>query len=49
MDGGRRVRVVGLDEIVDSLLTLSEQRTYINDPVVMTMKVLRLAGRLRSE
>lgn len=42
------VRVVGLTEIVDSLVELAGRRTYTDDPVVMTIKALAAAGRLPS-
>ncbi len=41
------VRVVGLLEIVESLVVVAGRRTYTDDPVVMTMKALAAAGRLR--
>lgn len=46
---GGPVQVVGLVEIVDRLREVSSRKTYINDPVVMTLKVLRAAGLLREQ
>lgn len=43
------VKVIGLEEIVDSLVNLAEKRTYTDDPVVMTVKALAAANRLRRE
>jgi hypothetical protein len=40
------VRVVGLKEIVDSLMAVAERKTYKDDPVIMTVKALGAAGRL---
>jgi hypothetical protein len=40
------VQVVGLGEIVDALLGLAEKRSYIDDPVVMTVKALAAARLL---
>lgn len=41
------INVVGLSEIVKELQLLADRRTYINDPVVMTLKVLKSAGLLK--
>jgi hypothetical protein len=41
------VGVVGLEEIVTALVSVAERRTYTDDPVVMTIKALAAAGRLR--
>lgn len=41
------VEVIGLDEIVRQLLAATTSRTYINDPVLMTLKVLRAADLLK--
>jgi hypothetical protein len=41
------VNVVGLTEIVQALTRLAVQKTYINDPVIVTLKVLKMAGLLR--
>jgi hypothetical protein len=46
---GGPIQVVGLVEIVDRLRDVSSRKTYINDPVVMTLKVLRAAGLLREQ
>jgi hypothetical protein len=40
------VHVVGVKEVVDSLIGLLSKQTYIDDPVVMTVKALHAAGRL---
>lgn len=45
--GAPEVKVVGLTEVVTTLIGLAEQRTYRNDPVVMTIKALMEEGRLR--
>lgn len=42
------VRVVGLTEIVDALIGLAGRRTYTDDPVIMTIKALAAADRLKS-
>jgi hypothetical protein len=44
--GLRPVEVIGLDEIVNQILGMVHKRTYLNDPVVMTLKALQHAGRL---
>jgi hypothetical protein len=41
------VEVISLREIVDVLVELSEKKTYVDDPVVMTVKALAVAGRLK--
>jgi hypothetical protein len=40
------VQVVGLKEVVTSLVQLGKARTYIDDPVVMTVKALAAADRM---
>lgn len=40
------VEIVDLGQIVDRLLRLAKSRTYIDDPVVMTVKALAAANRL---
>ena len=45
--GGKSVQVVGIEEIANALTEMTESRTYHDDPVVMTVKVLRAAGKLR--
>jgi hypothetical protein len=40
------VQVVGLNELVERLVSLASKRTYVDDPVVMTVKALATAGRL---
>ena len=44
--GAGPVEVIGLTDIVEALLGVSESRTSVNDPVAMTMKVLRHTGHL---
>lgn len=39
-----RVRVVGLEEITGALVTLGRRGTYIDDPVIVTVKALDAAG-----
>lgn len=43
---GGPVQVIGLTEIASKLLELANRKTYINDPVIVTLKVLRAAGAL---
>lgn len=43
------VRVVGLNDIVSSLIGLAKQKTYFDDPVLMTVKALMTAGRISGE
>jgi hypothetical protein len=43
------IKVVGLDEIVEAALGVARSATYINDPVVMTLKALKAAGRVGSK
>lgn len=45
--GAGRVRVVGLAEIVEAVLRVADSGTYVNDPVVMTLKALKAANRLQ--
>ncbi|MFC1994342.1 hypothetical protein ACFLVI_03660 [Chloroflexota bacterium] len=45
---GKGVRVYDLDTIMEGLLKAAEPNTYMDDPVVVTVKALQLAGRLRS-
>jgi hypothetical protein len=40
------VEVISLEEIAKTLMDIAERKTYINDPVVVTMKVLHARGRL---
>jgi hypothetical protein len=40
------VQVVGLEEVVAALINLAGRKTYTDDPVVMTVKALRQAGKL---
>lgn len=48
VDDGVSMKVVGLEEIMDGLMLEAQSRTYINDPVIMTIKALDAAGRLNS-
>jgi hypothetical protein len=43
--GKGSIRVVALDEIVRSLFSVLESKTYINDPVISTLKALAEASR----
>lgn len=43
------VRVVGLKEIVGQLLQQAERRSYIDDPVLVTVKALAAADRIKAE
>ena len=45
--GAGPIQVVNLEEIVRGLIEASESTTYVNDPVVMTIKALQKAGYLR--
>jgi hypothetical protein len=45
--GSGKVKVFGLKEILESLLRVAESRTYVNDPVVMTLKALKHAKLLK--
>jgi hypothetical protein len=47
--GAGPVEVYGLNEIVRALLKIADSKTYINDPVVMTLKALRAAGVLHED
>jgi hypothetical protein len=40
------VQAIGLNEVVSALVGLAAKRTYVDDPVVMTVKALAAAGRL---
>lgn len=44
--GGKPVQVIGIQEIGESLTQIAESKTYHDDPVVMTVKVLRASGKL---
>lgn len=44
--GGGPVRVVGPEEIATKLVELADRKTYINDPVVAALKLLRGTGLL---
>lgn len=43
------VRVVALPEILDALIAYAERKTYVDDPVVMTVKALAADGRFAPE
>ena len=45
-DCGVRFEVVGLDKILHGLMEKAKERTYVNDPVIMTLKALDAAGKL---
>lgn len=47
--GGGPVEVIGLGPIVAGLLRAMTERTYFNDPVLMTLKTLHASGVLRDE
>lgn len=42
--GGKPVRVVGLTEIMERLVDVAKSKTYVDDPVVVTLKALRSEG-----
>ncbi len=44
--GAGPVKVYDLDMILHQVLTVTESKTYMNDPVVMTLKALKQSGRL---
>jgi hypothetical protein len=44
--GGGCVQVIGLSELIQTLRDVASRGTYINDPVVVTLKALREAGQL---
>jgi hypothetical protein len=43
------VHVIGLHDIVGSLIELAKQKTYFDDPVLMTVKALMAADRISGE
>jgi hypothetical protein len=43
------VEVIGLDRIVGGLVEQAESRSYIDDPVLVTVKALNAANRLGAE
>jgi hypothetical protein len=43
------VHVIGLNDIVGSLIGLAKQKTYFDDPVLMTVKALMAAERISGE
>lgn len=45
--GGGPVEVVGLMDLIKTLQEVANRKTYINDAVVMTLKVLQAAGLMR--
>lgn len=42
------VRLVTLDEILNSLLDLAATKTYVDDPVLMTVKAFIAGGRIQA-
>jgi hypothetical protein len=42
----RELPVYDIETIVDTLVTEAEKKTYRNDPVIVTLKALKAAGRL---
>jgi hypothetical protein len=42
-----RMRVVGLSEIVAGVIAAAKRKTYLDDPVIVTLKCLRAAGHLK--
>jgi hypothetical protein len=44
--GAGTIEVVGLRQVVEKVRAVAQQRTYINDPVVVSMKVLSAARLL---
>lgn len=44
--GTKNIEVISLDEIVTSIFRLASSSTYIDDPVVMTVKAIDAAKRL---
>ena len=38
------MRVVGLTEIMERLVDVAKSKTYVDDPVVVTLKALRSEG-----
>jgi hypothetical protein len=46
---GSPVKVVSFAEMIGTLLNLAAHRTYINDPVIVTLKALMHAGKLKPE
>ena len=41
------VEVIDLEQAVDRLVNLAGQKTYIDDPVLVTVKALKAANRLK--
>lgn len=46
---GEQIKVVGLHEMVERLKVLADANTYTNDPVVVTLKALRLYERTKAQ
>lgn len=44
--GGGSIEVVGLKQVIEKVRSVAARSTYINDPVVVSMKVLAAAGML---
>ena len=47
--GGGTIEVYGLDDVAIAVRTVAASKTYRNNPVLVTMKVLDAAGLLRTE
>jgi hypothetical protein len=45
--GGGPIEVFGLKDVIDAVRTAAASKTYRNNPVLVTMKVLDAAGLLR--
>jgi hypothetical protein len=43
------VKVIGLDRIVEELMRQAESQSYLDDPVLVTVKALAAAGRLKEQ
>ncbi|WLD14365.1 hypothetical protein [Planctellipticum variicoloris] len=46
--GLRPAQVIGLNEILDRVLSVAGPKTYFNDPVIMTLKALKHADMINS-
>ena len=49
VEGAGPIKVVGLNEIVQELIKAARSKTYVNDPVIMTLKSLEQSGHLVGE
>ncbi len=47
--GSGPVKIIGLHEVLEKLLPVADSKTYYNDPVVITLKVLKIAGYLSED